>query len=117
MSVVISMFALVKIDVEGAEVSILRGALETLAERPPGALYIEVYEEFFDEVQGLLSAYYRSAYRLCCNRTGQCRLYRAHAGPVGPELRDLFSRPPTYLYTNADVGAFAEDWISPGPLA
>src|SRR5262245_18470056 len=52
-----------EVDVEGSEAALLDGARELLSRRPPSAIQIEIYPDYFEAVHGRLTRHYRQAYR------------------------------------------------------
>jgi FkbM family methyltransferase len=86
-----------KIDAEGAEAEIIRGARATLARSPPRAILIELYEPFVEEVVGLLPGY-RVRRAAISKHDYTLRLL----DQVGGSLPDEFCQTsPTYVFTRA----------------
>ena len=106
-------FDFFKIDVEGAEISVLRGASSMLKSSLPSIIYIETYEEFFEEVHGFLEDYYNFAYRVICDRNGNCRLVPLTIDISQIESKDLYTMPPSYIYSKLEQKELTKYWTRP----
>lgn len=94
-------FDFMKIDVEGAEAALLRGARALLETHPPRVILIECYDEMFNEVHDILSRYYDHHCRLVFHKPGQQLLSATIGATI--EATDCFSSPPTYVYTTEPI--------------
>jgi FkbM family methyltransferase len=87
-----------KLDVEGAEADVVRGARRTLEHSPPRIIIAELYDAFVDEVVGLLPSYRvrraaldKKDYRLC------------FLDEIGGALPDEFcATSPVYAFSQSD---------------
>lgn len=95
-------FDLWKVDVEGSESAMMRGAKMHLSTRKPRALIVELYDlqkqEFFGVLQGVFSNQYRALIRqsdkaLCFERP--------HIDNAG--LAAYFPTSPTYVFTDENL--------------
>lgn len=106
-------FDFFKIDVEGAEVAVLRGASSALRTNPPSYIYIEIYDEFFDEVNEFLRGHYRFAYRIICDRNGSGRLIDLQEDVSQMEAEGYDVMPPSYIYSLSAHDDLAACWTQP----
>ena len=90
-------FDFMKIDVEGAEAALLRGAQTILESHPPRVILIECYDDMFNEVHDILAGYYRHHCRLLYHKLTR-KLLPVKTGSA-VQRDDCFSNPPTYIYT------------------
>jgi hypothetical protein len=87
-----------KLDVEGMEVDVIKGAQRTLERSPPRTIIAELYDPFVDNVIKLLPGY----------RVQRAALAKADYGlhfldRIGGPLPDEFcSTSPTYVFTRPD---------------
>jgi hypothetical protein len=90
--------ALWKLDVEGLEADVIRGARRTLERSPPRAILAELYDPFVDNVVNLLPGY----------QVRRAALAKADYGleflnQIGGTLPDEFcTTSPTYVFTKLD---------------
>jgi FkbM family methyltransferase len=103
-------FDLFKIDVEGSEVETLRGASLLLKSSPPGIIYIEAYEDFFEDIHDVLNEYYKFTYRIVCDRNGRCRLFPLDADISRMEKENIYVAPPSYIYSLSAQEELASRW-------
>lgn len=106
-------FDFFKIDVEGAEIATLRGASSALRTNPPDNIYIEIYDEFFDEVHEFLKGFYRFAYRIVCDRGGNCCLFQLHDDISKMQTEGYYVMPPSYIYSVTTQEKLAKCWTRP----
>lgn len=106
-------FDFIKIDVEGAEIATLRGASSVLRTSPPDNIYIEIYDEFFDEVHEFLKQFYRFAYRIVCDRSGNCSLFLLQDDVSHMQADGYYVMPPSYIYSMSDRSELTRCWTRP----
>ncbi|HWL95207.1 MAG TPA: FkbM family methyltransferase [Phycisphaerae bacterium] len=92
-------FQFAKIDVEGAEASVLRGARETFASGKPRAIQLEIYPPVFEETDAEASRFYDYRYRVAYTLNSMECVFLAQGTPESSHP-DLASIPPTYVYTD-----------------
>lgn len=56
-------FDIWKLDIEGAEVEALEGAMKTLAKKPPRVIIAEIYDDFFKDFKNIVSLTHPYGYR------------------------------------------------------
>lgn len=96
-----------KIDVEGFEMELLRGATGTLDRLPPRALQIELYEHQVAPVREVLRRWFPFEWRAVIEKsTKQLRLLPIDEEPATERYRGI--RPPVYLFTREDPRAAGE---------
>lgn len=100
-------FDYMKIDVEGSEAALLRGARQILTRKPPRIMQIESYDRYFPAVHEQAAQHFKHVRRAAlAYETMSLKL----AAPGDTEILDgnkyLFS-PPVYLYAN-DASLFGE---------
>lgn len=87
-----------KLDVEGLEADVIKGAQRTLESSPPRAIFAELYDPFVDNVINLLSGY---QVRRAALAKGDYKL--RFLDQVGGTLPDEFCpTSPTYVFTRLD---------------
>lgn len=106
-------FDFFKIDIEGAEIATLRGASSALRTNPPGNIYIEIYDEFFDEVYEFLKEFHRFAYRIVCDASGNCCLFRLHDDISKMQTEGYHVMPPSYIFSVTAQEKLAKCWTRP----
>lgn len=104
-------FDFFKIDVEGAESALLRGATLTLNKNQPRFIYIEIYDEFFDEVHAFLKKYYEFTYRIICKPNGSGRLFGLQEKVS--QTHGLHTMPPSYIYSIRAQDDLTACWSEP----
>lgn len=89
---------ILKVDAEGAELAVLKGAEELIGGNPPRVLYIELYDDCFEECCSLLASHYSDCGRL---------LYQKSSGSIitaDPSRASQYAgcdgAPPSYVFTN-----------------
>lgn len=105
-------FDFFKVDVEGAELAMLRGAAKHFESDPPSLVYIEVFEEFRDEVFKFLKPFYPHHYQIGCAGDGAGRLY-----PLDQQLvldrEDVYLNPPSFVFSLEDLEPLTRGWTKP----
>jgi len=93
-------FDFVKIDAEGSELRVLRGATETLAARCPRAIQVELRDRAeFDAVDALLGPRFAKRYRIGQDKLGREEAIVENGDPSSGH--PLFAQgPPIYVYAN-----------------
>lgn len=93
-------FDFMKIDVEGSELALLRGAKKLLGSHPPRIMVVEIYDHCFAETHQEASKYFKYARRVALEyATNSLKL----APPGDPTILDdqrYQFRPPVYVYGN-----------------
>ncbi len=104
---------ILKIDVEGFELNVLKGAIKNFANHVPRFVYIEIYEDLFKEIHKYLGQYYKYAYRVIANTDGNCRLFDATEA-LDKNNYEIMPSPPSYLYTNIQLDdRLINEWTKP----
>jgi FkbM family methyltransferase len=106
-------FDFFKIDVEGAEIATLKGASSILKSSPPNNIYIEMFDEFFDEAHEFLKEYYDFAYRIVCDRSGSCRLFPFDIDTSQMKSEGFYVTPPSYIYSKSEQEELTKCWTRP----
>lgn len=106
-------FDFFKVDVEGAELATLKGAASLLAEKPPRVIYVEAFEEFFEEVSEFLLNYYKFAYRIACDASGKGKLFPLGASIIGDLHDDVYTNPPSYIFSSFPQDELSKHWSLP----
>jgi FkbM family methyltransferase len=90
--------AIWKLDVEGAEADVLRGARSTLEHSPPRAIIAELYDPFVDEFVDLLPEF--QVRRAALTKTEYALQLLDQVG--GPLTDEFCPTSPTYVFTRRD---------------
>jgi len=95
-------FDFVKIDAEGSELRILRGAVDTLAARCPRTIQLEVRDQAeFEDVDALLAPRFAKRFRVAQDKKGRAEVILENGDPSA--THPLFNLgPPIYVYTNGE---------------
>lgn len=105
-------FDFYKIDVEGSELDLIIGSKEHFkSEFRPRTVYIELYDEFFEDARGELEKYYHHVYRVVCNTQGDGRLIDLKE--KSQNFSDIAAAPPSFIFTNEDLSQLTKKWIPP----
>jgi FkbM family methyltransferase len=100
-------FDFLKIDVEGSELDLLRGAETLLRESPPRVIQVECYDQMFPDLHALACRYFAYCRRVALEcGTQHLRL----AEPFDTDILNTVrynALPPVYIYTN-DVSLLSE---------
>jgi FkbM family methyltransferase len=93
-------FDFVKIDAEGSELRVLRGAMDTLAARCPRTIQLEVRDQAeFEDVDALLAPRFAKRFRVAQDKLGRAEVMLENGDPSA--THPLFDQsPPIYVYTN-----------------
>jgi len=87
-----------KLDVEGAEVDVLKGARRTLERLPPRMIFVELYDPFVDKFVALLPQF--QIRRAALTKANYAlELLEQIGGPLGHEFCPTS---PTYVFTRRD---------------
>ena len=100
-------FDVMKIDVEGNELLLLKGATEVLSRHTPRVVMIEIYEDFFDEVHGELGNYYQFARRACVHVPTRTLRFLETGEVGGVDTKTHALGPPFYVYVNDEAAYHA----------
>ncbi len=93
------LFRFIKIDVEGAELDVIRGASQFFERNKDSVLQIELYEKKFDEADQLLAKYFASRYRIVYHN--KKAIFIPHGSNRLKDYKDKEKNPPNYLYANS----------------
>ncbi|TWS97072.1 FkbM family methyltransferase [Reyranella sp. CPCC 100927] len=88
-----------KLDVEGAEADVLRGATRLLAESPPRIILAEIYDQYFDEVMAAVPPSYGRRRAVIREENYTLELVEAKPGTQPALFSQLTS--PTYVFERA----------------
>lgn len=87
----------IKLDVEGSEINVIRGGIETITSSKPRAIQVEAYGEHIIEIHNELSKIYKNCYRL--EYIDEFTLVKFDL-----KLKQNFQyNPPIYIFTDIDV--------------
>ncbi len=92
-------FDFLKIDVEGGEVDLLRGATQLIDSKRPRTILIESYPEIFPEVHEVLAPHYDNCARIICPMAGSHLKFLPAVTDVEQYKANHFVTPPTYVYS------------------
>nr|WP_243760310.1 FkbM family methyltransferase [Aestuariicella hydrocarbonica] len=106
-------FDLFKVDVEGAELAAIKGAALMLKKAQPSTVYIEAYEEFFDEIHEFLQKFYGFFYRIVCDRSGNCCLFPLDTDFRKMQREGFYTMPPSYIYSVSEQEELTKSWTQP----
>lgn len=88
-----------KIDVEGGEAALLRGAHGILASSPPRVIVLEVFDEFVAEVEAILRPLFGPGRRLAVDRASGSLAQWTPREAAEADRDRYFLDPPTYVYS------------------
>ncbi|WP_367875284.1 FkbM family methyltransferase [Luteolibacter sp. Populi] len=106
-------FDFFKVDVEGAEFAMLKGATKHFESHPPSLVYVEVFDEFRADVFNFLGRFYKHGYQVGCDTTGEGRLFRINE-PLGPlDRANVHLNPPSFVFSLEDLDPLTRSWTKP----
>jgi FkbM family methyltransferase len=104
-------FDFLKIDVEGEELNLLKGAKELLSNQTPRIVYIELYEEYFTEAYRFLTSFFDFAYRVICDQKGRGKLVKITSEELMKiDIKKIITRPPTFVFTTENLDTYTTKW-------
>jgi len=106
-------FDFFKLDIEGAELQALQGASSMLRNNPPKIIYIEMYDEFFEEVHSFLNQFYKHTYRIVCDFKGNGKLFALNSNVSELKKEGYYVNPPSYIYSESPLENYTKTWTSP----
>jgi FkbM family methyltransferase len=105
-------FDFFKVDVEGAELAVLRGSIKHFESDPPSIVYIEVFEEFRAEVFNFLKPFYKHGYQIGCDASGAGRLFPIDQ-PLTLDRENVYLNPPSFVFSLEDLEPLTRSWTKP----
>ena len=104
-------FDFIKIDVEGEELNVLRGAEKTFNRHLPRIIYIEIFEEYFYKVYHFLKHYFPYAYQVICTHKGEGKLIKIESEEL-PNLshKQFIIRPPSFIFSIENLQEYTKNW-------
>lgn len=93
-------YDIMKIDIEGSEEMVLRGANETLVRKKPRALFIEAYPGLLEGIDSQVNQYFESSWRVGVSNDLKALVLLPINYEPGEGTPQFHVDPPTYLYSN-----------------